>query len=182
MALSPALQQKIAALRAEKAAEQRQEETKDVSSSQQVMASLQSQDYGEILLPSGQEVASASTASATCNTYLKSASVYSNINEGSKREVTPVAPAQLTAADQVLSRIEELRFSLQTQAPGYERLLQTIHSALAKDEEVVHLLTEEQIGIICAGLAKKKNIVLAAATTKSKSESKRLSAVSVDEL
>lgn len=88
----------------------------------------------------------------------------------------------LTAADLIINRIGELKEALQQSIPGYERMLQQIHTALAQDEEIVHLLTEEQIGVICAGLAKRKNVVLVAAAAQSKTESKRLSAVSVDEI
>lgn len=76
--------------------------------------------------------------------------------------------APLPNADQLLSKIGELKSSLELATPGYESLLFEIHQRLAKDEELVHLLKEEDIGIILAGLSKKKNVVIAA-PAKSKS-------------
>lgn len=79
------------------------------------------------------------------------------------------APVPLTAADQVVSMIEELKVQMQTQAPGYESMLHRIHTILSKDDNLAYLLTEEQIGVIVSGLSKKKNVVLASTTTKKKS-------------
>lgn len=79
---------------------------------------------------------------------------------------TATGPTPLSNAEQILGKIADLQVALQTAAPGYEGLLHTIHVALHKDEDVVHLLTEEQIGIICAGLAKKKSVVIAVTSSK----------------
>lgn len=70
-------------------------------------------------------------------------------------------PVPLSNAQQIVSKIEELQTLLQTASPQYESHLFIIHQALLKDEELAHLLTEEQVGVICAGLAKKKNVVIA---------------------
>lgn len=77
---------------------------------------------------------------------------------------TPLGPAE-----QVKQKIAELQQRLQTAAPGYESILHDIHKALAADEAVTLLLTDEEVGIICAGLSKKKNIVLAESGGKSSS-------------
>lgn len=70
-------------------------------------------------------------------------------------------PAPLPELDQLLAKISELQDKLRTNMPGYEGLLHTIHTALHKDEAMVHMLNEEQIGVIVAGLCKKKNVVIA---------------------
>lgn len=77
-------------------------------------------------------------------------------------EVT--APTPLPEIEHISNQIETLKHQLEQNAPGYESLLHTIHVALVKDESLSHLLKEEQIGIIVAGLSKKKNIIIAEAT------------------
>ena len=67
----------------------------------------------------------------------------------------------LTNSEQVKNRIADLQTQLQAASPQYDLTLELIHKALKADQETVHLLTEEEIGIICAALAKKKGIVLA---------------------
>lgn len=66
----------------------------------------------------------------------------------------------LNNIQQIQQRIYELRTALQTQAPGYESLLFHIHKQLAADEEMTHLLSEEEIGIIVAALSKKKDVII----------------------
>jgi hypothetical protein len=89
-------------------------------------------------------------------------------------------PQPLSNADQILGMITNLQQQLQTSAPGYESLLHKIHRALATDEDLVHLLSEEQIGTIVAGLMKRKNIVIN--TEKAKSGGKGGPRVTVDDL
>lgn len=66
----------------------------------------------------------------------------------------------LTNLEQTVHRINELQTLLQAQAPSYENLLQQIHIILAKDPDMVHMLTNEQVGVIVSGLSRKTNIVL----------------------
>jgi hypothetical protein len=89
-------------------------------------------------------------------------------------------PQPLSNADQIIGMITNLQQQLQTSAPGYESLLHKIHRALATDEDLVHLLTEEQVGTIVAGLQKRKNIVIN--TEKAKSGGKGGPRVTVDDL
>lgn len=94
-----------------------------------------------------------------------------------------ITPTPLPQALIILDKIQELQVSLQTAAPNYESLLHTIHVALHKDEELTHLLTEEQVGIICAALAKKKGVIIAETAAKSKTSSgKSLKNITLDEL
>lgn len=67
----------------------------------------------------------------------------------------------LDGFQQISHRLEELQSALQTQAPGYEGLLFRIHKDLQADPDLVHLLTDEQVGVLVAGLSKKKNVVIA---------------------
>lgn len=93
-------------------------------------------------------------------------------------------PTPLPASAQMSAMIVDLQQQLQKQSPGYERLLHTIHVTLHKDEELVQFLTEEEIGIIVSGLAKKKNVVIAAVEAKKNTTStgKKLKDVSLGDL
>lgn len=73
----------------------------------------------------------------------------------------------LNNCEQVVGKIAELQIALQQALPGYESMLHQIHVALQKDEDCTVLLTPEQIGVIVAGLSKKKGIVLATSKTAS---------------
>lgn len=72
---------------------------------------------------------------------------------------TVVVP--LTNSEQIKARIADLLEALQKQLPSYESLLHTIHRNLATDPDTVSLLTEEEIGVICAGLAKRTGVFIA---------------------
>lgn len=97
-----------------------------------------------------------------------------------------IAPTPLTNCDQIMAMIAELESSLQQTLPSYESLLHKIHVALHKDEECAILLSPEQLGVICAGLGKKKGIVIAlSGSTASKTKTgsgKSLKDVTLDDL
>lgn len=84
----------------------------------------------------------------------------------------------------IRGRIIELQQSLQGRIPGYEKILHTIHRALQSDPETVTLLTEAEIGVICAGLSKRTGIVIAtSAGTKNRLPSgKKLKEVELDDI
>ena len=82
------------------------------------------------------------------------------------QDSTTVAP--LGEADQLRAKIMDLQSSMQRQAPNYEHLLHTIHSALARSPDTVHLLSDEEIGVIVAGLSKKTNVVISAQLARKK--------------
>jgi hypothetical protein len=90
------------------------------------------------------------------------------------------ASVKLTNYDLISNKIHNLQNLLQAAAPNYELLLREIHTNLAADADVVHLLSEEQIGVIVAGLSKKKGIVIAEVMTKVKKAS--LKNTGVDDL
>lgn len=93
-----------------------------------------------------------------------------------------IQPTAFTAFDLISQRISDLQSALSSASPGYENHLIIIHKALQKDEECVHLLTEEQIGVIVAGLSKKKNIVINEAIVKKTRSSKSASKLTVEDL
>jgi hypothetical protein len=74
------------------------------------------------------------------------------------KESTVVEP--ISNGDQIKQKILDLQSALQNQLPSYESLLHTIHRNLATDPDTVHLLTDEEIGIICAGLSKRTGVVI----------------------
>lgn len=77
-----------------------------------------------------------------------------------------VTEVDFDPAETIKQQIEELKEKLQQSVPGYESLLHTIHRALAASPDTVHLLTDEQIGVICAGLKKRTNVVVFEETVK----------------
>lgn len=83
---------------------------------------------------------------------------------------TVVVPLDKT--EQIKARIADLRDSLRAQLPNYESLLHTIHRNLATDPDTVHLLTDEEIGIIVAALSKRTGIFIAKEVAEKKSGSK----------
>lgn len=85
-------------------------------------------------------------------------------------------------AEQLVNKINELQTSLQENSPGYESLLYTIHTNLAKDPDMVHLLTEEQIGVIVSGLSKKKVITIATTERKAPSTRAKLSQTKLEDI
>lgn len=94
--------------------------------------------------------------------------------------------AALPQSIEFLQKLNELEEKLRAAAPGYETLLYTIHKQLSSDEQLLHILTDEQIGVIVAGLTKRKQIVLAdigkKATGNTKVGGKKLKDFTVEDL
>lgn len=86
----------------------------------------------------------------------------------SEQEATAGAPneAKLVNVEFVSSKIAELQQQLEEKAPGYKTLLREIHTILRKDEELVHILKEEEIGVIMRGLSTMKDVVINKETEK----------------
>lgn len=102
---------------------------------------------------------------------------------------TPEAQAapeevNLLGLTQITERIAELQADLAAAVPGYEGKLQTIHRMLSQDEALTHMLTDEQVGVICAGLTRKKNIIITMAAVKGGGTGKKqkLSDIDADDL
>lgn len=105
----------------------------------------------------------------------------STLSSGSGKPGTgTTASVSLNGIERLSTKVSELQVQLQTNAPGYASLLHEIHRALMEDESLVHLLKEEQIGIIVSGLSKRKNVVIVDAV-KSKASSKSLSKLTADD-
>lgn len=72
----------------------------------------------------------------------------------------------MNLADQVKEKIAHLEELLTSQIPSYPTALRDIHALLKKDEEIVTLLTEEEIAVIVTGLKKQTNTVINTAAKK----------------
>ncbi len=83
----------------------------------------------------------------------------------------------MTPADQLREQIATLKEALISANPGMPTMLRTIHTALQKDKDIVTLLSEEEIGVVVAGLLKQTNTVITAAKVKKPS-----SKLSLDDL
>jgi len=94
--------------------------------------------------------------------------------------------AALPGSLEFLQKLSELEEKLRAAAPGYETLLYTIHKQLSGDEQLVHMLSDEQIGVIVAALTKRKQIVLAdigkKVTSSTKVGGKRLKDFTLEDL
>lgn len=75
---------------------------------------------------------------------------------------------QITNGDRVKQLITDLQAKMSQAQPGWESLLHLIHSTLQKDPDVVHLLKDEEIGVIVSGLQHRTGIVLAVEKSKPK--------------
>lgn len=71
-----------------------------------------------------------------------------------------------------LQRMNQLNGMLSNNVPGYEELLKIIHRNLSQDENLLHILDEEQIGVIINGLSRRKNIIIADTAQKNASKKK----------
>jgi len=101
--------------------------------------------------------------------------------QGTPEAQAAVEEINLLAVTQINERISELQSALSAASPNYEGILQTIHRQLSQDEALVHMLTDEQVGVICAGLTRKKQIIIVAASIKGVKKQK-LSDIDADDL
>lgn len=81
----------------------------------------------------------------------------------------------------IFSRIEKLEQALEAEIPEYASILHQIHKALSKDDELTHLLSDEQIGILIRSMKERKNVVLVE-EKKAKSAKKPLSKTTLDDI
>lgn len=93
---------------------------------------------------------------------------------GSPESQEKLEVISLLDASKLIERIAELEVSLRERHPDYEDLLQIIHRNLSEDEALVHLLSEEQIGVICNGLTKKKQILIVKEATRKSGTGKKV--------
>lgn len=81
----------------------------------------------------------------------------------------------------IFSRIVKLEQALEAEIPEYASILHTIHRALSKDDELTHLLNDEQIGILLRAMKERKHVVLVE-EKKAKSAKKPLSRTTLDDI
>lgn len=86
--------------------------------------------------------------------------------------------------DKMNALLTQLEQALVDKDPKMPNHLREIHKHLIQFEELSHLLTEEQIGVIITAQAGKLNVVLAEETKKSKGKSSAssLKGISADDL
>lgn len=72
----------------------------------------------------------------------------------------------MTPAEQLSEKVLSLQTALLTAHPSMPVLLREIHMNLKQDEEIVTLLSEEEIGIIVQGLARQTQTVIMATVIK----------------
>lgn len=73
----------------------------------------------------------------------------------------------------ILGRLDEIHSRLKEADPNLPTHLSAIHKTLLGYEELVHILSDEQIGIYMAGMAKYKNIKLVEEASKARSNSRK---------
>lgn len=81
----------------------------------------------------------------------------------------------------IFSRIEKLQKAMESEIPEYASILHTIHKALSKDDELCHLLTDEQVGVLIRAMKLRKNVVLVEEKKKA-SAKKPLSKTTLDDI
>jgi hypothetical protein len=74
--------------------------------------------------------------------------------------------ANMTPIEQLKEKVGSLQEALLASNPAMPVLLREIHQHLKQDEEVVTLLTEEEIGIIVSGLKKQTQTAILTVTAK----------------
>lgn len=98
-----------------------------------------------------------------------------NNHSGQHEEVSGTPAAETTSSNHPLKmEMAELQAQLEQNVPGFANKLREIHTKLRQDPAIVTLLTDDEIGVIVAGLEKHTNvqIVAPAAIKASKSRSK----------
>jgi hypothetical protein len=106
-------------------------------------------------------------------------------NEPAAAEAQPIAPiTEISLASQAISeRLSSIAAALLTANPDITNDLHFIHRAILEDPAQVTMMTEEQKITFFAGLKYKTGAEIIATTAKSKqASSKKLAALSVDDL
>ena len=75
----------------------------------------------------------------------------------------------MTPLEQIQEKIITLGDMLKQQLPAFPTVLRDIHSHLKKDEEIVTLLSEEEIAIIVSGLSRQTKVTITTAAKKAAS-------------
>ena len=94
----------------------------------------------------------------------------------------PLASAPLDDMGQLNQKLADLQSAMEVRAPGYVNILRTIHTDLAKQPDLVHMLTPEAVGLIVNAMAQHKNVVIVTAAVKSKKTGKSLKQLTADDV
>lgn len=86
-----------------------------------------------------------------------------------------------TEVEIIKTRIVRLSDALEKEIPEYASILHTIHKALSKDDELTHLLSDEEIGVLIKAMKHRKNVVLVEEKSK-KSAKKALKDTTLDDI
>lgn len=80
-------------------------------------------------------------------------------------------------------KLGELEDKLNEQVPGFAFLLKEIHQSLSNDPNVVTIMSEDEIGIVVAGLSRHMDVTITPAKSGSgRSKSGRTQPISADDL
>jgi hypothetical protein len=87
----------------------------------------------------------------------------------------------MTPAEQLREKVASLQTALLKANPRMPVLLREIHTQLKSDEELVTILSDEEVGIIVTGLQRQTNAVILATVAK-KGTGKALKKTTVDDI
>lgn len=91
-------------------------------------------------------------------------------------------PEVPTSTHPLAMEMMELREALEKNVPGFANKLREIHVKLRNDPATVTLLSDEEIGVIVAGLEKHTNVQIIAPTAIKAAKSSRKTPVSASDL
>lgn len=102
--------------------------------------------------------------------------------EGTSDKVSEVPTPVPTSTHPLAMEMMELREALDKNVPGFANKLREIHVKLRNDPATVTLLSDEEIGVIVAGLEKHTNVQIIAPTAIKAAKSSRKTPVSASDL
>lgn len=76
----------------------------------------------------------------------------------------------MNTADAIKMKVAELEQAILNQHPTMPTLLKQMHTALRQEPELLHMLSDEEIGVIVQGLSKQTNTVIVTAAAKGNSK------------
>lgn len=96
--------------------------------------------------------------------------------------IEPAPVSVPTSTHPLAMEMMELREALEKNVPGFANKLREIHVKLRNDPATVTLLSDEEIGVIVAGLEKHTNVQIIAPTAIKAAKSSRKTPVSASDL
>lgn len=86
------------------------------------------------------------------------------------------------SAFELKEKVAQLEQALLNSHPQLPVLLRTIHTTLRNDPDNVTILSEEEVGVIVAGLKKQTMTEITTSTVKAASNTKKLKNITLDQL